>query len=54
MLGRVELATPQHESFIRLVDQPNESWFDYRFHIPGDPGREVYLALLLFHLPKIK
>lgn len=53
MLARVEQETPQHESFIRLVDRPNEGWFNYRFHIPGDPGRELYLAVVLFHLPEV-
>ncbi len=51
VLGAVENETPNHENYLGFVNRPEESWFNYRFHIIGDNNREVRLAVLLIHIP---
>jgi len=51
VLGAVENETPNHENYLGFVNRPEESWFNYRFHIIGDKNRTVRLAVLLIHIP---
>jgi len=51
-LQSVEDTTPDHPNYLGFVGKEDESWFDYRFHIEGDPNREVKLAVLLIHIPQ--
>jgi hypothetical protein len=51
VLRAIEQATPQHPNYLALVNQEAEGWYNYRFHLAGDPNREVRLAVLVFHLP---
>lgn len=51
VLQTIEEVTPSHSNYLGFVDKTDESWFNYRFHINGDPNREVKLAVLLFHIP---
>ena len=51
VLQIVEEVTPSHPNYLGFVNKEDESWFNYRFHINGDPNREVKLAILLFHIP---
>ena len=51
VLQIVEKVTPSHPNYLGFVNKEDESWFNYRFHINGDPNREVKLAILLFHIP---
>lgn len=51
VLRIVEEITPNHPNYLGFKDKEDESWFNYRFHIDGDPNREVKLAVLLFHIP---
>jgi hypothetical protein len=44
-------AIANHRQFVRHVADHGESWFEYRFSLPGDPEREIWLTLLAFHLP---
>lgn len=53
VLESIEEVTPNHSSCLGLVDNPEESWFNYRFHIIGDPNREVRLAVLCSHVPPV-
>ncbi len=54
VLDTIASATPEHPNCIKLVDRPEEAWFNYRLHIVGDPNREVHLAVLVAHLPPIE
>jgi hypothetical protein len=45
-------ATKHHPNCLGEVDRPREGWTNYRFHIVGDPNREVRLALMLCHVPR--
>jgi hypothetical protein len=51
-LKAIEESTPKHEMFVASKGRREESWFSCEFHLPGDPGRSVQLAILCFHLPK--
>ena len=41
-----------HENYLGFVDEQDEGWFQYRFHINNDKNREVKLSVMLFHIPK--
>jgi hypothetical protein len=51
-LKAVEESTPAHPTFVASKGRIEDTWFSYEFHLPGDPGRSVQLAMLCFHLPK--
>ena len=44
--------TPEHSNHLGFVDKKHDTWFNYRFHINGDPNRDVKLAVLFFHVPE--
>ena len=48
----VEQTTSEHANYLGFVRKQEESWLNYRFHLDGDPNREVKLAVLLFHYPQ--
>lgn len=52
MLSSIRETMPNHAQFVRHVADHDESRFEYRFSLPGDPGREVWLTVVAFHLPK--
>jgi hypothetical protein len=45
------MASPEHPNFLGFVSEQGESWYNYRFHLPGDRNRELKLAVMLFHTP---
>lgn len=52
VLETIENQTKDHENYLGLSDKPEESWFNFRFHLPGDESREVKVAVIAFHFPK--
>jgi hypothetical protein len=52
VLETIKEVVPTHRQFLRHVRNVDESWFEYRLSLPGDPGREVWLSILAFHLPE--
>ncbi len=40
-----------HDNFIKFVDQKDESWFNYIFHLNGDKNKEIKVAVMLYHIP---
>lgn len=54
VLKTVKEVTKDHPNYLGFVDEAGESWFNYRFHINGDRNREVKLAVILFHFPKVE
>jgi hypothetical protein len=50
VLAKIEEATPDHGEFVAFIGKRNDSFLSYRFRLPGDPGREVKVAVLAFHL----
>ena len=51
VISQVEATTSTHPNFLGFVNEVDSTWFSYRFHVNGDPNREVKLAVLLFHFP---
>ncbi len=47
-----EEVTSTHSNYLGFIDKKHDTWFDYRFHINGDPNREVKLGVLFFHIPE--
>ena len=41
----------EHEYYLGFVNEQEEGWYSYRFHLNGDKNREVKLAVMLFHIP---
>ena len=52
-INEVKNITSNHPNFVRFVDEKEETWLNYIFHINNNPSREVKLAVLLFHIPPI-
>lgn len=52
VLRTAEEVTPNHPNYLGFVDKKEDTWFNYRFHINGDPNREVKLGVLFFHIPE--
>ena len=51
VLEKVPGAAAEHPNFIDTSSQPDENWFDFVFHLEGDPNREVKTAVMLYHIP---
>ena len=52
VLDQVVKTTQQHSCHDQYVGAKDETWHDFAFHLPGDPGRKVQVSVLAFHLPK--
>jgi hypothetical protein len=50
----IEEETPNHSNYRAFVNKIDETWLNYRFHINNDVNRQVRLAVLPFHIPKVK
>jgi len=44
----------EHANYLGFVDEQDEGWFHYKFHINDDENREVRLSVMLFHIPEPK
>jgi hypothetical protein len=51
ILDAIEKEVPNHASFVKYQGKKKDGWFMFEFHLPGDPGRSVQLAALVFHFP---
>lgn len=51
ILTKVKISTKSHSNYLGYVNNNDENWFNYRFHINGDQNREIKLAIQLYHLP---
>ncbi|MDO6452803.1 hypothetical protein Q4490_04425 [Neptunomonas phycophila] len=45
-------ASPKHSNFLKHVDEKDETWFNYEFHLDGDRNRVIKLAVMLYHIPR--
>ena len=48
----IKEVTKTHDNYLGYVNNTDETWFNYRFHINEDKNREVKLAVMLYHIPK--
>ena len=46
-------AAEKHPNYVRIVEEINEGWTNYRFHLQDDPGTYLNLAVQLYHLPEL-
>ena len=51
-LEAISDSTPSHTCFVAKNGRPEEAWFRYALHLPGDQSRPVHVSILCFHLPK--
>lgn len=51
VLEAIEKETPSHACFVKSQGKKRDGWFMFEFHLPGDSGRSVQLAVLVFHFP---
>ncbi|MFT7412575.1 MAG: hypothetical protein ACI9J4_000937 [Paraglaciecola sp.] len=42
----------EHSNFIKFVNEKDETWFNYEFHLNGDRNRSVKIAVMLYHTPR--
>lgn len=52
VLDTIGEATSEHPNHLGFVQEVEEGWYQYRFHINDDPNREVHVAVQAFHLPR--
>jgi hypothetical protein len=38
---------------VKYQGKRRDGWFTFEFHLPGDLGRSVQLAVLVFHFPSV-
>lgn len=48
---QIEDGAEEHDAVNELVDQSDESWWQYQAQFPDNPDREADLAVLAFHIP---
>jgi len=53
VLSEIESTTKQHSCYVRYIGAREATWLNFEFHLPGDPGRYVKIAVMAFHLPKL-
>ncbi len=52
VLNRIEKTIPQHPNFKRKLRKVNDTHTRYSFRQKNDPGRDIYLAVQAFNIPK--
>ncbi|WP_204137179.1 hypothetical protein [Halomicronema sp. CCY15110] len=50
VLKTIRDVTSEHPNYQGFVEEMEEGWYQYRFHINDDPNREVYVAVQVLHL----
>ncbi|PHS63854.1 MAG: hypothetical protein COB09_11510 [Thalassobium sp.] len=52
VLETIQDVTSEHPNHLGFVNEVEEGWYQYRFHINDDPNREVHVAIQAFHLSR--
>jgi hypothetical protein len=52
VLNKIKKATEEHPNFLKRLSDNDENWFNYQFHLNGDRGRLLDMAVISYHLPK--
>lgn len=50
-LAEIAKTTSEHPCFVRGLGQKDPSWQMFEFHLPGDLGCRIQMAILAFHIP---
>ncbi|MEC2137361.1 hypothetical protein P9F07_20055 [Bacillus subtilis] len=48
-LNVAKSAIKNHKNFVRFNGEQDETWLNYIFNLPGDPNKEIQLALMMYH-----
>jgi hypothetical protein len=51
VLEQIDSITRSHSCFVKHRGTIKAGWFQFDFHMQNDPSRQVFLAVLCFHLP---
>ena len=51
VLEQIDSITRSHPCFVKHRGTIKAGWFQFDFHMQNDPSRQVFLAVLCFHLP---
>ena len=49
VLAEIEASTKTHPYYSRFIRQRYNTSFSYKFHLPGDKFKEVYLEVMVFN-----
>jgi len=52
VLDSAKNSVSDHNNFLKLVNEQDETWFNCEFHLNGDRNRVIKIAIMLYHLPK--
>jgi hypothetical protein len=47
-----KFSVSEHPNFIKFVNEKDETWINYEFHLNGDRNRTVKIAVMLYHTPR--
>ncbi|MCY7943917.1 hypothetical protein MOB93_18000 [Bacillus inaquosorum] len=48
-LNVAKSAIKNHKNYVRFNGEQDETWLNYTFNLPGDPNKEIQLALMMYH-----
>ena len=51
VLNNVKEKVTTHPYYLEFVNEGDETWLNYNFHLSGDKSREIKTAIMLFHVP---
>lgn len=51
VLDAIQDSMKEHPNFIKEMGSTERGWYNYQFHINGDPSALVRVAVLVFHFP---
>lgn len=51
VLSTVKDKIKKHPNFLRFLQEQDETWLNYEFHLNGDRNRIVKVAVMLYHIP---
>jgi hypothetical protein len=52
VLKEIAEQTAKHHNFNEACQGSDPSWQRFEFHLPGDPGSKIEMAILAFHIPE--
>lgn len=52
VLDSAKSSVSEHDNFLKLINEQDETWFNCEFHLNGDRNRVIKIAIMLYHLPK--
>jgi len=53
VLDVITAGVPEHPCFLKMYPNQQETWFKFRFHLPEDESRGLFLSVLCFHFPPL-